>query len=120
MGRSKSARRIRLFFRVPLFVERLEGRVVPSFLAPRAFDTGDHPESVAAGDVNGDGRPDLAVANVLSHNVSVLLGNGDGTFAAARTFTAGLAPRSVALGDVNGDGLLDLATANYVSNNVSV
>jgi hypothetical protein len=75
---------------------------------------------VAAGDVNGDGLLDLAVANIRSNNVSVLLGTGDGSFGAARTFAAGTIPRSVVLGDVNGDGLLDLAVANYVSNNVSV
>src|SRR5262249_38255765 len=54
MGRSKSACRIRRSFRVPLFVERLEGRVVPSFLPPVAFAVDGQPYSVAAGDVNGD------------------------------------------------------------------
>src|SRR2546422_7531311 len=74
----------------------------------------------AVGDVNGDGRPDLAVANYGSNSVSVLLGNGDGTFQAAQTFVAGSGPVWVAVGDVNGDGRLDLAVANYYSNSVSV
>src|SRR5262245_49421568 len=120
MGRSKPARRIRRFFRVPLLVERLETRVVPSFVAPRAFDAESDPYSVALGDVNGDGRPDLAAANDDSGTVSVLLGNGVGSFQAARHFAIGTYPRSVALGDVNGDGRLDLAAANYLSFNVSV
>ena len=64
--------------------------------------------------------PDLAVANVISNNVSVLLGNGDGSFQAARNFGAGLRPLSLAVGEFNGDGVLDLATANRGSNNVSV
>ena len=50
---------------------------------------GDAPVSVALGDVNGDGRPDLAVANSTSNNVSVLLGNGDGTFQPPVNFAAG-------------------------------
>jgi hypothetical protein len=42
--------------------------------------TGMNPVSVAVGDFNGDGKADLAVANRTGNNVSVLLGNGDGTF----------------------------------------
>src|SRR5260370_268992 len=64
-------------------------------------------------DFNGDGRLDLVVANFGSANVSVLLGNGDGTFQAASNFPAGSNPRSVAVGDFHGDGLPDLAVANY-------
>ena len=41
---------------------------------------GDRPNALVAGDFNGDGRTDLAVANYGSNDVSVLLGNGDGTF----------------------------------------
>ena len=72
-----------------LTLERLESRVVPGFLAPLSFDAGTVPESVAVGDFNGDGTLDLAVANYRSANVSVLLGNGDGTFQAARNYAAG-------------------------------
>jgi hypothetical protein len=63
---------------------------------------------------------DLAVANQISNNVSVLLGNGDGSFQAARNFGLGRNPRSMAVGDFNGDGVLDLAVANFLSNDVSV
>ena len=69
-------------------------------------------DSVAVGDFNGDGKLDLAVANIqqLAGNVSVLLGNGDGTFQAAQNFDAGdRGPASVAVGDFNGDGKPDLA-----------
>ncbi len=68
--------------------------------------------SVTTGDFNGDGLTDLATANDDSDDVSVLLGNGDGTFAAQQTFAAGDRPVSVTTGDFNGDGLTDLATAN--------
>jgi hypothetical protein len=81
---------------------------------------GTNPASVAVGDFNGDGKLDLAVANSASNNVSVLLGNGDGTFQAAVNYAVGTNPASVAVGDLNGDGKLDLAVANIGSNNVSV
>ena len=50
--------------------------------------------SVAVGDFNGDGKADLAVANSCSDNVSVLLGNGDGTFQAAVNYAVGSEPAS--------------------------
>jgi hypothetical protein len=76
--------------------------------------------SLAAGDFNGDGKLDLAVATDSSNNVSVLLGNGDGTFQPAVNYGVGVSPRALALGDFNGDGKIDLVTANTYSNNVSV
>src|SRR5438552_3471830 len=81
---------------------------------------GSNSESVAAGDFNGDGRLDVAVANAGSNTVSVLLGNGDGIFQAARTFAVGMKPEFVVAGDVNGDGILDLAVANLNSGTVTV
>ena len=88
--------------------------------APSAFGAGTTPYSVAVGDFNGDGKLDLAVANEGSDNVSILLGNGDGTFQAAVDYGAGTDPDSVAVGDFNGDGKLDLVVANDDSNNVSI
>jgi hypothetical protein len=61
------------------------------------------------GDFNGDGRLDLAVAN---DNVSVLLGNGDGTFQVAQNYPVGSYPSSVVVGDVNGDGVPDLVVTS--------
>ncbi len=76
--------------------------------------------SVAVGDFNGDGKLDLAVANYNTNNVSILLGNGDGTFQAAVNRSTGSGPVSIAVGDFNGDGKLDLATANNNGNNVTI
>ena len=73
-----------------------------------------------AGDFNGDGRPDLAVANYGSNDVSVLLGNGDGTFQPQVTYAVGSSPVALVAGDFNGDGRPDLAVANYGANDVSV
>jgi len=78
------------------------------------------PQSVAVGDFNGDGKLDLATANVGtssetsdSNSLSILLGNGDGTFRPAQYYTTGQPSDSVTLGDFNGDGKLDIAATNY-------
>ena len=92
----------------------------PSFADQVTYPTGSKPTSVTLGDVNGDGRLDLIIANFDSGTASVLLGNGNGTFQTKTDFVTGTNPQSVTLGDVNGDGRLDLITANSGSNNVSV
>jgi len=69
--------------------------------------------SVAVTDVNGDGKPDLLVANNRSHSVGVLLGNGDGTFRTAVSYYSGEQTLSVTAGDVNGDGKPDLVVPQY-------
>ena len=51
-----------------------------TFAAQPAPATGTYPRSVALGDVNGDTKLDMVTANSGANNVSVLLGNGDGTF----------------------------------------
>lgn len=80
------------------------------------YNAGSSPHGVAIGDFNGDGAPDLVVANYGSNNVSVLLGRGTGTFQAAVNYAAGSFPISVAVGDFNGDGALDLAVADNNNN----
>jgi hypothetical protein len=77
------------------------------------------------GDFTGDGRPDLAVANLRSNTVSVLVnrtetGSSHPDFAPALDFATGANPFSVAVGDFTGDGRLDLAVANASSNTVSL
>jgi hypothetical protein len=76
--------------------------------------------SVAVGDFNKDGNSDLVTANYTTNDVSLLLGNGDGTFGAATYFGVGSGPDTVNVADFNGDGNSDLATANQSSANVSI
>ena len=91
-----------------------------SFAPGGEFATGKFPRSLAAADLDGDGDLDLAAANDLSHDVSILLNNGDASFAAAVSYAVGGNPNSVTAGDLDGDGDLDLAVANWSSDNVSV
>jgi hypothetical protein len=93
-----------------------------TFQAPAGYSSGGAlAHSVAIGDLDGDGRADLVVANECQDysncngggEVSVLLGNGDGTFRGAVSYSSGgYTAVSVAIGDVNGDGHPDLVVAN--------
>jgi hypothetical protein len=85
-----------------------------TFQAAQRYGNGRSSASLAIGDFNHDGIPDLAVA-YFEGTVSVLLGKGDGTFQPAQSYPAGGYPLSVAVGDFNGDGYPDLAMANNVS-----
>src|SRR4030095_14520265 len=80
------------------------------------------PQSVAVGDFNLDGKPDLAVANQGSDDVTILLGNGMGGFTqpSSSPVGTGVGPGPGAGGDFNLDGKPDLATANTGSNNVTI
>jgi hypothetical protein len=84
------------------------------------------PVSAALGDLDGDGRIDLAVAIDtydwrLSDHVLVLLGNGDGTFRTGPSIaTGGRGASSVAIDDVDADGVVDIVTANADTGDVTV
>ncbi len=78
------------------------------------------PSAVATADLDRDGYEDLVVSNSASDDVSVMLGNGDGTFGAAQNFPAGDLPAFVISPDLDADGVADLAVANQNSNNLSV
>ena len=90
------------------------------YLDKVSYSTGDTPVSVVNGHFDADEYLDLAVANTGSDNVSILLGNGDGSFQTATHYTAGDSPSGMALGDINEDGRPDLIVSNQGSNNVSI
>jgi hypothetical protein len=78
------------------------------------------PNAVKLADLNGDGIPDLIVANGGGNDVLVYPGLADGRFGPAYSFFAGTDPVSVTVADLNGDGHPDLVVANQGSNDVSV
>jgi len=85
-----------------------DGTFVPTYYPA----TGNGNRSVAIGDLNGDGHPDIATANWLDGTTSVLLNNGNGSFQPKVDYNTGAGPYSVAVGDVSGDGKPDIVTAN--------
>ncbi len=88
----------------------------PIFQEPKNYSSEDtHPNSVALGDFNGDGKLDLVFANSSTNTVGVRLGNGDGTFQAEKVYDAGSGPYSVVVADFNLDGKLDVAVSDFGS-----
>ncbi|HUB26250.1 MAG TPA: FG-GAP-like repeat-containing protein [Tepidisphaeraceae bacterium] len=91
-------------------------------VATQVFEPlGTDPSAYAIGDLNGDGLPDLVVANYGTYSdVRVFLNQGAGVLAAPLTFATGFDPDSIALADVNGDGQMDIITADKNEQAVSV
>jgi hypothetical protein len=82
---------------------------------------GSGPEGIETGDFNGDSKADLITANYSASNVSILLGNGNGSFGTAINFPlGGNNQRAVVVADFNQDGKLDFATTNSSSSSISV
>ncbi len=102
-----------------------KGAVAPSFAVQQTFHVGAGPRSVAVADFNGDGRPDLVVANFSDNSLSLLLNTtpakaADANFAPQLKLPGGTGPKSVAAADLNGDGRADLVIADISSNNLAL
>jgi hypothetical protein len=101
-----------------------------SFETGASYPVGPFPGTLAAGDLNGDGWPDLVVTNSQSANISVFLNNRDGTFLSPYLISCGYlclqnepvgsGPYGVAVVDLNSDGKADLVVGNLNDGTISI
>jgi len=84
------------------------------------YAAGANPTAIAVGDLDGDGKADLIVANSSSGNISILIGNGDGTFQQPFNLGVGTNPQSLLAADLNGDRKLDLAVTSFDGNTTTI
>lgn len=95
-----------------------------SYAARVNFTTGTRPAAVTMGDLDGDGKLDIAVANETSNTISVFRNTSSGvgniSFAAKIDFVTGTRPMAVSVGDFDKDGKTDLVAVNRNSSSISV
>jgi FG-GAP repeat protein len=87
--------RIAIFVSFILFLTGRVGAATVSFSGPTNYPVGTQPAAVATGDFNADGKADLAVVNTGSNDVSILLGNRDGTLQVAQSLSVGNSPIAI-------------------------
>jgi hypothetical protein len=91
-----------------------------SFSPPVDYSLGEGLNGTVAADFNHDGALDLAIANISTNQLLVLINRGHRTFAPAVQYAVGDGPTGVAAADFNGDGRTDLAVSNHRSSNLCV
>ncbi len=94
------------------------GNFTQTAVIPTGNNSG--PSGLVAADLNGDGRPEIAVALHNQSSVLTLVNDGFGGFAAGGSAATGFDPRHVASGDVDGDGDTDVVSSNRDGNSVTV
>jgi type II secretory pathway component GspD/PulD (secretin) len=107
---------------VTILLGKGDGTFAEATGSPISSGVGKGPVAIAAGDLNGDAKPDLAVVNQTDNTVSILLNNGDATFTAATgsPLQTASSPTGVAIADFNQDGIPDIAVTNGGANTFRV
>jgi uncharacterized repeat protein (TIGR01451 family) len=94
-----------------------------SFASPLTFVTGGTPSGLSMGDIDGDGKPEMVIADENDNDISVFLNTssvGVISFAPRVTFATGSVPMGTAISDIDGDGKPDISVINNGDNTVSV
>jgi hypothetical protein len=90
------------------------------FRIPQDYVVGGGPFDIAIGDLNRDGRLDIAVANADAESVTLLFNTGAGNFGAPVSLPVTGNPRGIAVGDFNRDGVLDIAVTRFATAQLDV
>jgi hypothetical protein len=88
--------------------------------SPINLTVSSNPSSLAVGDLNRDGKPDVVAASSGGNSIHVMINKGAGAFAAPIVISVGNTPSAVVVADLTGDGILDIAVANNGSKNITV
>src|SRR5579863_708606 len=108
------------------YITILFGNGDGTFTRRAHYSAGRTPYGVAVGDLNGDGHPDIVVANDNAFNdadlntLFVLLNNGDGTFRQGGIYQTGVESVNVSIADLNGDHKPDLVVASAFNQSIAV
>jgi FG-GAP-like repeat/IPT/TIG domain/Secretion system C-terminal sorting domain/FG-GAP repeat len=94
-----------------------------SFTAKNNFTISSNPYSVSTGDLDGDGKPDMVVANTGANTISIFLNSstpGSVSFAPKIDLVTGKSPHRICIADISGDGIPEILVTNYDDGSVSI